>query len=68
MEDLTLEDALSYETIFPSFGLVAPTREVLLDIRNGIIFPNMLGLVPGKKYLVQSGNSCVSLIDTYPDE
>jgi hypothetical protein len=28
----------------------------------------MLGLVPGKKYLVQSGNSCVSLIDTYPDE
>ena len=67
IDEISIPDALSYDVVFPQLGIISPTSEVLADIRNGIIFPNTLGLEPGKKYLVQDGDSYVSLIDTYID-
>lgn len=63
MEDIKIEDALSYEVLFPQFGVISPSKEVLIDLRNGIVFPNTIGLESGKKYLVKDGDRYVSLIE-----
>lgn len=63
MEDTTIGDAISYELVFPQFGVLAPSKEVLSDLRNGIVFPNTLGLESGRKYLVKDGEKYVSLVE-----
>ncbi|MDP2103779.1 MAG: hypothetical protein Q8K26_02560, partial [Candidatus Gracilibacteria bacterium] len=62
-EDITEADAIPYEQIFPDFRVIAPSPEVIEYIRNGLVFPNTLGLEPGRKYLVKEGNTYVSLIE-----
>lgn len=63
IDDITMEDALSYELIFPGFHVISLEEEVLENIRNGLKFPNTLGLESGRKYLVKDGNNYVSLIE-----
>lgn len=58
-----MDDRLSYELVFPEFGVIFPSEEVLNDIRNGIVFPNVLGLESGRKYLVKDGEKYVSIIE-----
>lgn len=58
-----MDDRLSYELVFPEFGVIFPSEEVLNDIRNGIVFPNVLGLESGRKYLVKDGARYVSIIE-----
>ncbi|OIP53071.1 tRNA pseudouridine(55) synthase TruB [Candidatus Gracilibacteria bacterium CG2_30_37_12] len=62
-EDISIENALSYEAIFPEFHVISPSQKVLIDLKNGIVFENTLGLQVGKKYLVKDGNMFVSLIE-----
>lgn len=63
MEDITCRDILSYEQIFPHFETLSPSSEILEKLRNGLKFPNTLGLESGKKYLIKEGNRYVSLIE-----
>lgn len=63
IEDITLDDALPYDTIFPGFEVLSPSPEILGKLDNGLKFPNTLGLVPSKKYLVRSGAKYTSLIE-----
>lgn len=63
IEEITTEDALSYEDIFLQLWVISPSAEVLADLRNGIVFPNTLGLESDKKYLVKEGEKHVSLIE-----
>jgi len=58
-----MDDRLSYELVFPEFGVIFPSEEVLNDIRNEIVFPNVLGLESGRKYLVKDGEKYVSIIE-----
>lgn len=58
-----MDDKLSYELVFPEFGVILPSEEVLEDIRNGIVFPNVLGLESGRKYLVKDGGRYISIIE-----
>lgn len=62
-EDITEADAIPYEQIFPDFAVITPSSEVIRYIRNGLVFPNTLGLELGRKYLVKEGNIYVSLIE-----
>lgn len=63
VEDITEADAILYEQIFPDFAVITPSPEVIGYIRNGLVFPNTLGLEPGRKYLVKEGEKYVSLIE-----
>lgn len=63
VEDITESDAIPYEQIFPDFTVITPSSEVIGHIRNGLVFPNTLGLEPGRKYLVKEGEKYVSLIE-----
>jgi len=63
VEDITEADTIPYEQIFPDFGVMTPSPEVIGYIRNGLVFPNTLGLEPGRKYLVKEDNTYVSLIE-----
>jgi tRNA U55 pseudouridine synthase TruB len=63
IDDITQEDKLSYELIFPQFGVITPSSSILEDIKNGIVFPNTLGLESGRKYLVKDREKYVSLIE-----
>lgn len=58
-EEITIDDILSYEILFPQFGVITPNEEVLRNLKNGIVFPNNLGLESGRKYLVQDGEKYV---------
>lgn len=63
VEDITEADSIPYEQIFPEFTVIIPSPEVIGHIRNGLVFPNTLGLEPGRKYLVKEGEKYVSLIE-----
>lgn len=63
VEDITEADAIPYEQIFPDFAVITPSSEVIGHIRNGLVFPNTLGLDLGHKYLVKEGDTYVSLIE-----
>ncbi|MDD5197776.1 MAG: tRNA pseudouridine(55) synthase TruB [Candidatus Gracilibacteria bacterium] len=63
IEDVTIEDILSYEQIFPHFETLSPSFDILEKLRNGLKFPNTLGLKLGKKYLVKDGGKYISLIE-----
>lgn len=63
LEDITIEDHLPYELVFPEFRVISPSPEILEKLKNGLVFPNTLGLESGRKYLVTNGEKFVSLIE-----
>ena len=63
IEDIALENALSYEKVFPQFEVLSPSPEILQKLENGLKFSNTLGLEAGKKYLVKNGQTYTSLIE-----
>jgi len=63
IEDITLEDTLSYDCIFPGFEIISPEAEILEKLYNGLVFSNTIGLESGKKYLVKNGDKYISLIE-----
>lgn len=63
LEDITLEDTLLYEQVFPEFAVLSPEKEDLKKLQNGLKFPNTLGLEPQKKYLVKEEEKYISLIE-----
>lgn len=63
IEDITLGDALPYDAVFPGFEILTPASDILQKLENGLKFPNTLGLIPGKKYLVTDGQVYTSLIE-----
>ncbi|MDD2891784.1 MAG: tRNA pseudouridine(55) synthase TruB [Candidatus Gracilibacteria bacterium] len=63
IEDIEIENALSYEYIFPNFEVLSLSSDIIQKIENGLKFPNTLGLESGKKYLVKDGEKYISLIE-----
>jgi tRNA pseudouridine55 synthase len=63
VEDITEADSISYEQIFPDFTVITLSHEVIKNIQNGLVFPNIIGLQSDRKYLVRDDRKYVSLIE-----
>jgi hypothetical protein len=63
IEDISIENTLLYEKIFPQFEIISPSQKVLIDLKNGILFKNTLWLRSWRKYLVKDDEKFVSIIE-----
>lgn len=67
-DDVDIYDALPYEKLFPDFLIIEPSEQICEELRNGLKMPNILDLIPGRKYLVRENGIYISLIEVRDDE